>query len=114
MNKHIKAKYIDEDCEVTFGRYASGEIAIQLLCPITGEPWAKVTASCVPYGLPEVDYNKEIYLKDYAENQGMRAAMHDAGLIEAVVSHVAFGRVTMCKCTLTQEAITELQRQTKK
>lgn len=112
MKKIINTRYIkDEMCEVRFGRYASGELAISLHDSQHGEPVAKVTVSAEPYGCPEIDHDKEIYLKDYSENAGMLTAMRSAGIISGITKVYSMASVEVYRCTLTDEAITEMQRQ---
>lgn len=112
MKKIINTRYIkDELCEIRFGRYPTGELAISLHDSAHGEPIAKVTVSAEPYDCPVIDHDKEIYLKDYSENIGMLEAMRVTGIITKATHCYPMARVEVYRCTLTEEAITEMQRQ---
>lgn len=64
---------------VRFGRYASGEIAIEIHDE-AHEPQCVATVSLVPYGVPHPgEYG--VWLKGYSENDGVPKALHDAGIV---------------------------------
>jgi hypothetical protein len=111
MKKRIFTQYIhNEEVEFKFGRYASGELAISMVDPVTGEPIGKVTVSAEPYGCEVIDHNKQIYLKDYGENAGMLKAMRDAGVIKESPTHTRMmGSVVVYICDLTDETINALK-----
>lgn len=64
---------------IRFGRYASGEIAIEILDD-AAEPQCVATVSLVPYGASHPgEYG--VWLKGYSENDGVPKALVDAGIV---------------------------------
>lgn len=113
MKVHIKTKYNDEDCEVVFGRYTSGEICIDLRSEQFGEPMARATYSLVPYGYLNLDLEREVYIKDHAENEGIHDALVIVGILDPtfVPRKLEVNFVTIYVCRLSQRAIDELKQQ---
>lgn len=64
---------------IQFGRYQSGEIAMQIVSP-DGEPEATATVSLVPYGA-EHPGEHGVWLKGWSENEGVPAALEKAGIV---------------------------------
>jgi hypothetical protein len=86
----LKSKYGNFDCIVNYTHYADGHKAITLVSE-TGAPIAKATVN-----MPEVEdqrlelleemgeldnQDEFVYIKDYAENEGMLNSLKDAGFI---------------------------------
>lgn len=65
---------------IKFGRYASGELAIQIMNAEDGQPEAKATVSLVPYGAPEPG-EFGVWLKGWSENEGIPEALAKAGIV---------------------------------
>lgn len=65
---------------IKFGRYASGELAIQIMNDLDGTPEAKATVSLVPYGAPEPG-EFGVWLKGWSENEGIPEALAKAGIV---------------------------------
>lgn len=64
---------------IRFGRYASGEIAMEILDE-ADEPQCVATVSLVPYGAPHPGQHG-VWLKGYSENDGIPKALVDAGIV---------------------------------
>jgi hypothetical protein len=94
---------------IEFGRYQSGEIAIQIFGP-DGEPEATATVSLVPYGAPEPG-ERSIYIKTWSENEGMSEALVKAGIVILTGKAVPTGYCMADHAILTDVAWEELQRQ---
>jgi hypothetical protein len=94
---------------IEFGRYGSGEIAIQIFNRY-GEPEATATVSLVPYGAPHPG-ERGIYLKDWSENEGVVQALVDAGIIELTGKGMPTGYCVADHAVLTDKAWEELRKQ---
>jgi hypothetical protein len=90
---HLKTKNIDTDVVLRKGRYADGSTAIVAQDAITGEQEAKVTVNMVAYGQKPRNDN-HVFIKDYAENEGMFTALHKAGVISAPLKTLDAGHAT--------------------
>jgi len=64
---------------IRFGRYASGEIAIEILDDCN-ESQCVATVSLVPYGAPHPG-KYGVWLKGWFENEGVPQALVDAGIV---------------------------------
>lgn len=94
---------------IEFGRYQSGEIAIQIFNRY-GEPEATATVSLVPYGAPPPG-ERGVYLKDWSENEGIVQALVDAGIVELTGEAVPTGFCVADHAVLTDSAWEELCKQ---
>jgi len=107
---HIKTAYIDDDAVIAKGRYADGSTALLLSDAETGEQLAKATVCMVEYGEKPRDEN-HVFIKDYAENQGMVAALQDAGVIGKVLRSLdaGYAKLGVHECKLLDlDAVEEL------
>jgi len=65
---------------IKFGRYGSGELAIQIINELDGQPEAKATVSLVGYGAPHPGEHG-VWLKGWSENEGIPEALSKAGIV---------------------------------
>lgn len=69
-----------EQLVASFGEYANGRTAIELVSAKDGEPWYVATVN-----IPEEKVDgDEIIIKDYSENEGVLAALQKAGIVGKV------------------------------
>lgn len=66
---------------IKFGRYGSGELAIQIINETDGQPEAKATVSLVPYGAEDPG-EFGVWLKGWSENEGIPEALEKAGIVQ--------------------------------
>ncbi len=95
-----KVTFLDVECEVVFGRYASSRgaddrIAIDLVCP-DGEHMATATVNLPDEPLPEGC----VFIKDWSENAGMVAALEAAGIVKDTGLRVPTGFTAAKVCKL--------------
>ena len=88
---------------VVFGRYATGEIAMQIVDE-NGEMQAKATVSLIPYGAPDPGEHG-VWLKDWSENEGIAAALVRSGIVELTGKTFPINFVAAKHATLTPAAI---------
>jgi hypothetical protein len=87
---------------IRFGRYASGEIAIEILDD-ADEPQCVATLSLARYGGPHPgEYG--IWLKGYSENDGVPQALVDAGIVTLTGRRQATGYAEAEHADLTLRA----------
>ncbi len=75
-------------CDVVLGRYSNGRLSIQLFDCFSGHPVGRATVNIPEYCLEE----REVIIKDYAENEGMLEALVEAGIVEPS------GRLVTIRC----------------
>ena len=100
-------KFMDWDCDVEFAQYQNCRVAILLVDSVDGSPIATATVN-----LPDERMEKdEVAIKDYSENEGMFAALKEAGLISDPIRYVQSGwvEVPICKLTTGDEPLTEME-----
>jgi hypothetical protein len=86
---HIKTAYIDDDAVIRKGKYGDGSTALVLDDAVTGERLAKITVCMQDYDLKPTN-ERHVFVKDYAENEGMLKALQAAGIVsEELVTHNA-------------------------
>jgi hypothetical protein len=84
------------ECDVYKRAYANGRPALQLVERGTGEPYCAATVN-----LPDVAAaDGEVFVKDYAENHGVLAAMVLAGVVGPSRGEVPVGFVSAHRCPL--------------
>jgi len=92
-NTYPTVKFMGEDLQISFAEYSNGRTAIQL---VDDEgPFAVATTN-----LPDVEMeDDEVAIKDYSENEGMLAALQQAGVVGDVVGVVeqGFAKIPVCK-----------------
>jgi|APSaa5957512576_1039674.scaffolds.fasta_scaffold12820_6 hypothetical protein len=89
-------KFKQWNCEVEFGEYSNGRIAIELVDP---EPIAVATVN-----LPDVVLkDDEVIIKDYSENEGVLDALVEAGYVSKPIDWVRTGFVTCPICKLLKK-----------
>lgn len=88
---------------IKFGRYGSGEIAIQIINEMDGQPEAKATVSLVPYGAPEPG-EFGVWLKGWSENEGIPEALVKAGIVTLTGRTHATGYTEAQHAELTEVA----------
>lgn len=82
--------------EVKIGSYGNGRLAILLKDPYSHEPIIKATIN-VPHVALE---DKEVVIKDYAENKGMYDALVHCGIISEAKRYVKTGHAVSPVCDL--------------
>lgn len=91
---------------IKFGRYGSGEIAIQILNE-DGTPEARATVSLVSYGAPHPG-EFGVWLKGWSENEGIPDALVKAGIVTLTGRTHSTGYVEAQHAELTEVARTAL------
>lgn len=77
-------------CDLEFGRYPNGQLAMQLVAE-DGEPWATATVAVGAF-VPE----GHVAIKDYSENVGMVESLQEAGIVgKEIVARIASGFVSI-------------------
>tara|TARA_Y100000385_G_C13080514_1_gene633644 strand:+ start:1603 stop:1968 length:366 start_codon:yes stop_codon:yes gene_type:complete len=110
----LKSKYGNFDCMINYTHYADGNKAITLVSE-SGAPIAKATVN-MPEAedqrlellekMGELDNKDEfVYIKDYAENEGMLNSLKDAGLILHEVATTTTNYVSIPLVQLTPMAM---------
>lgn len=90
----IRTEFLDDQVdEVQVSRYEMGKrpIALQLLSYMEG-PLATATVNLENYGYVPAEGN--VIIKDDNENEGMLAALQEAGIVGEVVRSFSYGYVT--------------------
>jgi hypothetical protein len=85
MNKVL---FLGEQCSVVKTSYATGGVALQLRCE-DGEPMCTATVN-IQHVVPD----GHVLIKDWSENQGVLAALIEAGIVEDTGKTVTTGFVT--------------------
>lgn len=96
--------YWMEETEVTFkvGKYIDGSIAWQLYDANTGEPLMRATVCLVEKGHTPAKGN--VFIKDYAENEGLLPALIDGGVVR-VVGTIGADYVIFTECEILIDAL---------
>jgi len=99
---------------VRFGRYATGEIAMQIVDLEVCDLVANATVNIVQWGAPRAPEG-HVWVKTWSENEGMADALVAAGVIEARITETARGgyegRCVAILGKLTPAALAELAEQ---
>lgn len=90
-----KVKWNGEELSVQFGSYASGHTLIQLF-DAEGMPYARATVNIPTEELGE----KEVFIKNYSENEGVLSALIEAGIVEDTGRRVTTGYVQVPVCKI--------------
>ena len=106
----MKVQFLDFHCDTEWETYRNGKVALQLVAtgedPDThpGEPIATATVN-TDHRI-EID---EIIVKDYSENEGMVAALVEAGVIQPEFTQAFVGGygASCARCRLTDAARVE-------
>ena len=90
----MRVKFRSWECELKFGYYENGRIAIQLI-----DAFDKSRVAVATVNVPEIELEEgEIIIKNYTENEGMLEALCDAGIIEPVREEpTGLTSVNICK-----------------
>lgn len=86
------------ECDIQFRQYGNGRPAIRLVQARTRGPYAgsSEVIAMASVNLPDEPLAEgEIFIKDYAENEGMLAALIAAGVVEDTGRRVSSGWVTI-------------------
>lgn len=92
MRKHIKTKYIDEECIIEFRRYPAqygGATAITLTST-RGEPMGTATINLYDYGMNPGP--NQVLIQDSQQNEGMVDALEAAGIVKRTGTEYRYGR----------------------
>lgn len=90
-----KVWFLGEECSLKLGKYANGQVAIQLICE-DGSPMGVATAAVEGVELAD----GEVLIKDYSENSGMLSALIVAGIVKDTERRVKSGFVELAVCKL--------------
>ena len=97
----FNSKYSQESQAVLkrIGEYQDGSPALEVYSQF-GEPLSKVTVCMSSYG--ETPREGYVFIKDYAENEGVVQALHEAGVIGSPERWLDAGYVTkgVAECKL--------------
>lgn len=94
--QRMQVKFKHWTCDLQKARYCNGRTALVLVDPEDGE---RVTTATV--NLPDEPLAEgEVFIKDYAENEGMVAALQEAGVVQPTGRVVVSGYVTVPVCKL--------------
>lgn len=101
----MEVQFKDWKCNAVFAKYhGNGRVAIQLVDTEDGSPVATATVN-LPNDPLDVG---AVFVKSYAENEGMTDALCEAGIIKPeVLSSVQSGHVSVSSFKLTEEAMKE-------
>jgi hypothetical protein len=113
MQKRVQTKYFTGLCKFAFSHYvADNSIAVTLVDNDTGEMITKATVCLSDYGKKPA-IGSHIFVKDYAENEGLYQGLLDAGVVGEFVFKHSEGpyKATIYECPLTQESLDECTRQ---
>jgi hypothetical protein len=92
-------RYINEkECYIKWDRYSNGRIAMQIK-NVLGEAICMASVNLPYVSLP----NGCVFIKDYSENEGLLAALEQAGVVERTDVEVPTGFVTVFVCKLLVE-----------
>lgn len=106
----FKSKYIDEkNCRIVQGQYSTGERALQVVAEV-GYPVCRATVNLAQYNLFPDHGNVFIY-GDYAEHEGVHAALEAAGVVGPVINTIPIGGhdATVIECKLLIDNEMEVQ-----
>jgi hypothetical protein len=93
------SRYVrDERATVLKGHYGNGEIALVLRSNVDGERLATATVNLEAYGTHPSEGN--VFIKDYAENEGTLACLIEQGVVSEPVRTVQCGWAEAYECTL--------------
>jgi hypothetical protein len=89
----MKVEFKQYQCEAVTTKYGHNQNALKLFDLEDGCSVA-VASVCLP---DEQLENDEIFIKSWSENQGMRKALEDAGIIGPVLEYIPVGWVKASK-----------------
>jgi hypothetical protein len=106
MNEIIKHK--EWDCELVFGAYGNGNIAIQLMDIEDGQPVAVATVNPDDMIVPM----PWVCIKTWAENEGIVETLIKNGVVnEPIEDKIQMGYVTAYIMELTDMAMEQLKKE---
>jgi hypothetical protein len=95
MSIHIKAKYVDEEIDLVFGKYPNGTKAIRGYS-LNGEPIFTATVAIENAKLNDGC----VFLKGWSENEGIPKALESAGIVKLTERKVPTGYVVAIEAKL--------------
>ena len=87
--------FLNTPCQLGFGRYTNGRLAIQLY-DTNGAPFATATINVPAMPLAQ----NQVLIKDYDENEGLLAALEGAGIVRTTGVRCRLGFVQADVCQL--------------
>jgi hypothetical protein len=89
-------RFLEYDCTVSKDKYGDGSLALQVWT-LNHEPLCRASLNLSNFGIIPPD--DHIYVKDYAENQGILAALIDAEIVEptGVTFCLGFEAAYLCR-----------------
>ncbi len=89
-------KFLGYNCNVEFGEYSNGRVAIEIIIKKTGEPMTVASLNLIHHHL-EVD---EVAIKNYSENEGVLEALIAANIISQPVRFISTGFIQAPVCKI--------------
>lgn len=92
---HFHGQFLDTDVYLQVGKYGNGRIAIQALDTKDDMPAFTLTVN-----IPDEQINDdEVFIKDYAENQGVLAFARENGIVYDLIrfAKCGYADVPLCK-----------------
>lgn len=83
-------KYFQGECNLSFGKYENGRLALSLVDPEDGLPIARVSVNIPDQPLCD----DEIFVKDYSENEGMEEFLKSNGIASPTYRWVPSGHIS--------------------
>jgi hypothetical protein len=91
-----QVRFRDWDWTVEKLHYGNGRVALQLIDAVDGEPIATATVN-----LPDIPAEPdEVFIRDFSENEGMLAALAQAGVVQPTGEIVRSGFIEVPRVKL--------------
>jgi len=97
IQSYLKYLHRETELKLQLKKYSNGRLAIRAVDPMTGQEQATLSVNLPDEPLKE----DEIFIKDYAENEGAFLTLARAGLVEHL-GQVNSGFVKIDKCRWLQ------------
>jgi hypothetical protein len=88
--------FLGQQCNVEFGKYSNGRVAIGLVISSTGEP---MTVASINFPFVEMA-NDEVAIKNYSENEGILDLLIAANIISTPVRFTQSGFIQSPICKI--------------
>lgn len=100
----MKVQFKHWTCTLELGVYANGRLAI-ILKDANAEAWDPSPVAVATVNLPDIALASDfIFVKDWAQNEGMMEALVQAGLVKDIGLTTPSGHVQVPLARLTPEA----------
>ena len=95
----------DWECKVVMERYEQGGMALRLIDATDHDPIYRATSNL----LDQQPGEQEVFIKNYAENEGVLEALMDAGLVSDTGKVVETGHAALNIARMSDELATQWQ-----